>query len=168
MEAVRTSETSVDNHFTLQYNPEDSSEQVTVVATSETNVLHCVLLIDAIWRFRHKSSYTKELSWPKGSKLPCAQLLIRHLLAHKTTAASVVITYHVLLPTWSGLHDNRKRCCQGFDGTSSSIYNKCVQSLGVNIPCDIVQREVHTKLQWRALEVDWNKWNKYQNIGCTA
>jgi hypothetical protein len=28
MEAVRTSETSVDNHFTWQYNPEDSSEQV--------------------------------------------------------------------------------------------------------------------------------------------
>jgi hypothetical protein len=28
MEAVRTSETSVDNHFTRQYNPEDSSELV--------------------------------------------------------------------------------------------------------------------------------------------
>jgi hypothetical protein len=28
MEAVRTSETSVDNHFTQQYNPEDSSEHV--------------------------------------------------------------------------------------------------------------------------------------------
>jgi hypothetical protein len=27
MEAVRTSETSVNNHFTRQYNPEDSSEQ---------------------------------------------------------------------------------------------------------------------------------------------
>jgi hypothetical protein len=27
MEAVRTSETSVDDHFTRQYNPEDSSEQ---------------------------------------------------------------------------------------------------------------------------------------------
>jgi hypothetical protein len=27
LEAVRTSETSVDNHFTRQYNPEDSSEQ---------------------------------------------------------------------------------------------------------------------------------------------
>jgi hypothetical protein len=28
MEAVRTSETSVDNHFTRQYNPEDSSERL--------------------------------------------------------------------------------------------------------------------------------------------
>jgi hypothetical protein len=27
-EAVRTSETSVDNNFTRQYNPEDNSEQV--------------------------------------------------------------------------------------------------------------------------------------------
>jgi hypothetical protein len=30
MEAVRTSETSVDNHFTRQYNPEDSSEHCTL------------------------------------------------------------------------------------------------------------------------------------------
>jgi hypothetical protein len=29
MEAVRTSETSVDNHFTRQYNPEDSSKHHT-------------------------------------------------------------------------------------------------------------------------------------------
>jgi hypothetical protein len=29
MEAVRTSETSGDNHFTRQYNPEDSSEHHT-------------------------------------------------------------------------------------------------------------------------------------------
>jgi hypothetical protein len=29
MEAARTSETSVDNHFTRQYNPEDSSEHNT-------------------------------------------------------------------------------------------------------------------------------------------
>jgi hypothetical protein len=29
MEAVRTSETSVDNHFTREYNPEDSSEHHT-------------------------------------------------------------------------------------------------------------------------------------------
>jgi hypothetical protein len=28
MEAVHTSETSVDNHFTRQYNPEDSSEHL--------------------------------------------------------------------------------------------------------------------------------------------
>jgi hypothetical protein len=33
MEAVRTSETSVDNHFTWQYNPEDSSEQSHLLGT---------------------------------------------------------------------------------------------------------------------------------------
>jgi hypothetical protein len=32
MEAVRTSETSVDNHFTWQYNPEESSEQTDYIA----------------------------------------------------------------------------------------------------------------------------------------
>jgi hypothetical protein len=31
MDAVHTSETSVDNHFTRQYNPEDSSEQKNIV-----------------------------------------------------------------------------------------------------------------------------------------
>jgi hypothetical protein len=35
IEAVRTSETSVDNHFTRQYNPEDSSEQDTKVIVRE-------------------------------------------------------------------------------------------------------------------------------------
>jgi hypothetical protein len=30
MEAVRTSETSVDNYFTRQYIPEDNSEQATI------------------------------------------------------------------------------------------------------------------------------------------
>jgi hypothetical protein len=35
MEAVRTSETSVDNHFTRQYNPEDSSEQSKAMLLSD-------------------------------------------------------------------------------------------------------------------------------------
>jgi hypothetical protein len=39
MEAVRTSETSVDNHFTRQYNPEDSSEHNIENASAETNIL---------------------------------------------------------------------------------------------------------------------------------
>jgi hypothetical protein len=32
MEAARTSETSVDNHFTRQYNPEDSSEHEGIIS----------------------------------------------------------------------------------------------------------------------------------------
>jgi hypothetical protein len=41
MEAVRTSETSVDNHFTRQYNPEDSSEHygIFLCVTEETNAV---------------------------------------------------------------------------------------------------------------------------------
>jgi hypothetical protein len=38
MEAVRTSETSVDNHFTRQYNPEDSSEQASFMYTANNKV----------------------------------------------------------------------------------------------------------------------------------
>jgi hypothetical protein len=41
MEAVRTSETSVDNHFTRQYNPKDSSDHrmmMDAVSTFETSV----------------------------------------------------------------------------------------------------------------------------------
>jgi hypothetical protein len=37
MEAVRTSETSVDNHFTRQYNPEDSSEQELQVFVNQSD-----------------------------------------------------------------------------------------------------------------------------------
>jgi hypothetical protein len=36
MEAVRTSETSVDNHFTRQYNPKDSSEHQTLTQSAKT------------------------------------------------------------------------------------------------------------------------------------
>jgi hypothetical protein len=48
MEAVRTSETSVDNLSTRQYNPEDSSEQHNlslfrsgVIEASATNIHYC-------------------------------------------------------------------------------------------------------------------------------
>jgi hypothetical protein len=34
MEAVCTSETSVDNHFTRHYNPEDNSEQIPAFVSS--------------------------------------------------------------------------------------------------------------------------------------
>jgi hypothetical protein len=46
MEAVRISETSVDNHFTRQYNPEDSSEHHT--RRRENLKSHKFLLVDAM------------------------------------------------------------------------------------------------------------------------
>jgi hypothetical protein len=52
MEAVRTSETSVDNHFTRQYNPEDSSEHHT--CRRENLKSHKELLSEQFskWKFR--------------------------------------------------------------------------------------------------------------------
>jgi hypothetical protein len=38
MEAVRTSETSVDNYFTRQYIPEDNSEQIKETCINDTTV----------------------------------------------------------------------------------------------------------------------------------
>jgi hypothetical protein len=49
MEAVRTSETSVDNQFTRQYNPEDSSEHHT--RRRENLKSHRVVLVKQyIWK----------------------------------------------------------------------------------------------------------------------
>jgi hypothetical protein len=44
MEAVRTSETSVDNHSTRQYNPEDSSEHHTRRRENLKSHNSCVIL----------------------------------------------------------------------------------------------------------------------------
>jgi hypothetical protein len=45
MEAARTSETSVDNHFTRQYNPEDSSEHHTRRRENLKSHMHNTYLI---------------------------------------------------------------------------------------------------------------------------
>jgi hypothetical protein len=52
MEAVRTSETSVDNHFTRQYIPEDNSEQVTIYLVSYQHVVRFQVLTAASMMFR--------------------------------------------------------------------------------------------------------------------
>jgi hypothetical protein len=67
MEAVRTSETSVDNHFTRQYNPEDSSEHhtrrrenlkshVKVMLTESTAVMKycCFTVVTAVLQLRRR------------------------------------------------------------------------------------------------------------------
>jgi hypothetical protein len=48
MEAVRTSETSVDNHFTRQYNPEDSSEHHTRRRENLKSHIHSSFIIVCI------------------------------------------------------------------------------------------------------------------------
>jgi hypothetical protein len=40
MEAVRTSETSVDNHFTRQYIPEDNSEHLIILVSLSQYIMN--------------------------------------------------------------------------------------------------------------------------------
>jgi hypothetical protein len=50
MEAVRTSETSVDNHFTRQYIPEDNSEHHTRRRVNlKSHIISVVILSGKIW-----------------------------------------------------------------------------------------------------------------------
>jgi hypothetical protein len=56
MEAARTSETSVDNHFTRQYNPEDSSEHHT--RRRENLKSHVVLFIYSLFKGVFSVTYT--------------------------------------------------------------------------------------------------------------
>jgi hypothetical protein len=62
MEAARTSETSVDNHFTRQYNPEDSSEQH---KTMFVVVVHRATLTKTVENKYH-SDYQKLTSFLKA------------------------------------------------------------------------------------------------------
>jgi hypothetical protein len=49
MEAARTSETSVDNHFTRQYNPEDSSEhQIKTVFVTMATLFIVLALVNMV------------------------------------------------------------------------------------------------------------------------
>jgi hypothetical protein len=58
IEAVRTSETSVDNHFTRQYNPEDSSEQNTkifnTVRTQDYFITNIIVKMDTVGLTRER------------------------------------------------------------------------------------------------------------------
>jgi hypothetical protein len=79
MEAVRTSETSVDNHFTRQYIPEDNSEHHTRILRSENLKSHIELWLTDVQKLwicfqdvarkdrtrlyiRHKHSFLKYLN----------------------------------------------------------------------------------------------------------
>jgi hypothetical protein len=55
MEAVRTSETSVDNHFTRQYNPEDSSEHHTRRRENLKSEIKVVVNKHAVSYHKHKN-----------------------------------------------------------------------------------------------------------------
>jgi hypothetical protein len=66
MEAVRTSETSVDNHFTRQYNPEDSSEH-------QRKHICSLSLIQAPTAYMEITQLTKRCVW-----LPAIRGSLKH------------------------------------------------------------------------------------------
>jgi hypothetical protein len=71
MEAARTSETSVDNHFTRQYNPEDSSEhldscyssQVSECTLCHIQMVCCVFLSADITVYVRRESEDTKAMW---------------------------------------------------------------------------------------------------------
>jgi hypothetical protein len=83
MEAVRTSETSVGNHFTRQYNPEDSSEQICNITLhgfivvshhknpEKKNLMkqHCNERLKGMvtWKFMDKQHFVILLGYPSWS-----------------------------------------------------------------------------------------------------
>jgi hypothetical protein len=69
MEAVRTSETSVDNHSTRQYNPEDSSEHITM---------------DVCWRTKYTSTLIY-LFLPILAKLLARGTSVRYITTNSGT-----------------------------------------------------------------------------------
>jgi hypothetical protein len=56
MEAVRTSETSVDSHFTRQYNPEDNSEHHYRSLSNNFKFIFHLSLYHSTFLFREKLS----------------------------------------------------------------------------------------------------------------
>jgi hypothetical protein len=91
MEAVRTSETSVDNYFTWQYIPEDNSEHI---KASQPLQRHSILKMTT-------SLFTKMLGNLQNSMwliLVSQELILLSLLA--MNGAVVVVICHGLLVAW--------------------------------------------------------------------
>jgi hypothetical protein len=98
MEAARTSETSVDNHFTRQYNPEDSSEHHTrrrENLKSHKDFLICSIYLMLLEKWRFRSFWS---SRDKG----CMQNIDRVL-----TAASMKVTLFGKTVPWIVVERNR-------------------------------------------------------------
>jgi hypothetical protein len=80
MEAVRTSETSVDNHFTRQYIPEDNSEHHTRHRENmKSQFLTCWLML---WSFFNKSHYVTQ--WLIKIAQPVVGSLLSSLICYWT------------------------------------------------------------------------------------
>jgi hypothetical protein len=69
MEAVRTSETSVDNHFTRQYIPEDNSEHHTRRRENLKSHMFQVPSYLEIWKQAATASLSISLSAPSDARV---------------------------------------------------------------------------------------------------
>jgi hypothetical protein len=67
MEAVRTSETSVDNHFTRQYNPEGSSEHHTRRRENLKSHIFFLIVIRIEIALRYYVTATAVAQWRNGN-----------------------------------------------------------------------------------------------------
>jgi hypothetical protein len=73
MEAVRTSETSVDNRFTRQYIPEDNSEHLTYMFNTErghNTVMYSSLYSQSFSRSNLEECEVGKRAWPRASTVP--------------------------------------------------------------------------------------------------
>jgi hypothetical protein len=103
MEAVRTSETSVDNYFTRQYNPEDSSEHLEWAAEDCAARKLCALSIICIDTDRFSSLSSEDVISDVGLEKPRArkfyylnQYIVQTIISlhtHLYTSASVMISF---------------------------------------------------------------------------
>jgi hypothetical protein len=75
MEAARISETSVDNHFTRQYNPEDSSEHNnTRLGRQITEISLPYIFLDKEYNFKISTLKTKKKMVFKGNLIIALKL----------------------------------------------------------------------------------------------
>jgi hypothetical protein len=79
MEAVRTSETSVDNHFTRQYNPEDSSEH-----------FYVLLHYNAVARKTLSSRNSDRAQLAEQDFSICSEILLTKLLNEKPELRTII------------------------------------------------------------------------------
>jgi hypothetical protein len=94
MEAVRTSETSVDNHFTRQYNPEDTLNMKTVRLT-QTTPKNYKILFRKVGTGMSKNYTTESLN----------KLQIKCYLGQRTKRKVLIPTLQRLSPRVSKKHN---------------------------------------------------------------
>jgi hypothetical protein len=114
MEAVRTSETSVDNHFTRQYNPEDSSEHHT--RRRENLKSHmCTVVIKSQRQKLSDPHYSRSQNFP--AYRPYAHIFVRFHIA-PPSHRNELLTFR---PVWSIFSSLGRRIVSPLDPTAKKV-----------------------------------------------